>query len=235
MAEITAVRRRGPGAAKRAPSIAAIVLAAGRSSRFAPENKLLAEFEGAPMITRAVEAALLSKAAPVLVVVGSDADRMRAVLGGRDVTIVENPRFAEGLSSSLRAGLAALPQGVDGAVVLLGDMPRVGAHHIDRLIAAFDPSAGRAICVPIHRGRRGNPVLWSAAFFPEMEKLRGDCGARELIDHHAARAAEVEMPDDSILFDVDTPATLAELRPGAAERASAPNPPEVAGSSRRGC
>ena len=174
-------------------------------------NKLLAELDGAPLVARAVDAALASRAAPVLVVVGHDAERVRAALGDREVTIVENARFAEGLSSSLRTGVAALPPGVDGAVVLLADMPRVGAHHVDRLIAAFDPRAGRTICVPTHRARRGNPVLWGAAFFAEIAELAGDVGARTLIDRHPAHTALVEMADDAVLRDVDTPAELAEL------------------------
>ena len=214
VAEITAVRRRGVRAARRSPRVAAIVLAAGRSSRFAAGNKLLEELDGTPILTRAVDAALGSRAAPVIVVLGSEADRMRAALAGRPVGVVENPHFADGLSTSLRAGVAALPAGLDGAVVLLGDMPRVAVHHIDRLIAAFDPLAHRQICVPTHGGRRGNPVLWSAAFFPEMETLKGDVGARGLIGRHAAQTVEVEMPDDGVLIDVDTPAALAELRRG---------------------
>ena len=208
LAEIIASRRRG---AAGAPRVAAIVLAAGRSSRMGSANKLLAELDGAPLVARAVDAALASRAAPVLVVVGHDAERVRAALGDREVTIVENARFAEGLSSSLRTGVAALPPGVDGAVVLLADMPRVGAHHVDRLIAAFDPRAGRTICVPTHRARRGNPVLWGAAFFAEIAGLAGDVGARTLIDRHPAHTALVEMADDAVLRDVDTPAELAEL------------------------
>jgi xanthine dehydrogenase accessory factor len=211
VAEITAVRRRAAPRARRTPRIAAIVLAAGRSSRMAPANKLLAEIDGTPMVACAADAALASQAAPVIVVVGNEAGRVRAALAGRGVTIVENLGFAEGLSSSLRAGLEALPAGADGALVLLGDMPRVGAHHLDRLIAAFDPRAGRAICLPSFRARRGNPVLWGAAYFSEMTALTGDAGARALIARHAAQTVEVEMPDDGVLVDVDTPAELADL------------------------
>ena len=210
-------RASDAAAMPRAPRIAAVVLAAGRSSRMAPANKLLTEVDGVPMVVRAVEAALASQAAPVIVVVGNDAARVRRALAGRDVTIVENPAYAEGLSTSLRAGIAALPAGIDGAVVLLGDMPRVAATHLDRLIAAFSPVEGRAICVPTFRAKRGNPVLWASSFFPEFAALAGDSGARALLGRHAEQIVEVEMPDDGILIDVDTPAALAELR-GAATR-----------------
>ncbi len=221
LAEITAVRRRGARPARPAPRVAALVLAAGRSSRFAAGNKLVEELDGVPIVARAVDAALGSRATPVIVVVGSDAERVRAALAGRAVTLVENARFAEGLSTSLRAGLAALPSGLDGVAVLLGDMPRVAAHHLDRLIAAFDPRGGRAICVPTHGGRRGNPVLWGEAFLPEMQTLSGDVGARALLARHAAQTVEVEMPDDGVLLDVDTPAVLDELRRGASRDPSA--------------
>ena len=94
---------------------------------------------------------------------------------------------------------------------MLADMPRVGAAYIDRLIDAFNPVEGRAICVPTHKSKRGNPVLWAARFFPEMRALEGDKGARQLLAEHAEQVCEVEM-DDAILLDVDTPEALAALR-----------------------
>lgn len=215
IAEITALRRRGAWGAPRSARVAAIVLAAGRSSRMGPNNKLLARLDGAPLVTRAVDAALASRATPVIVVLGHDAERVRAALGERAVTMVENPRYADGLSSSLRAGVAALPAGTDGAVVLLADMPRITAHHVERLLAAFDPRAGRTICVPTHRAKRGNPVLWGAAFFAEIAGLTGDVGARALLDRHPAQTALVEMEDDAVLRDVDTEGDLAGLATGA--------------------
>ena len=201
-----------PAAAPRAPKIAAVVLAAGRSSRMAPANKLLTEVEGQAMVARAVDAALASQAGSVVVVTGHDAARVRQVLAGRDARIIENPDYAAGLSASVRTGIAALPADVDGAIVLLGDMPRVTAAHIDRLIAAFSPDDGRAICVPTWRAKRGNPVLWSSRFFPEMRALEGDTGARGRLRAPADQVCEVEMGDDGVLVDVDTPEALAALR-----------------------
>jgi molybdenum cofactor cytidylyltransferase len=195
----------------RQPRIAAIVLAAGRSSRMAPANKLLVEVDGVAMARRAVDAALASQAVATVVVLGNDAARVRRVLDGCQATIVDNPDFAAGLSSSLRAGVAALPADLDGVLVLLGDMPRVTPAHLDRLIAAFAPAEGRAICIPTHRAKRGNPILWDARFLPEMRALDGDQGARGLIGRHADQVCEVEMPDDGVLLDVDTPSALAAL------------------------
>jgi molybdenum cofactor cytidylyltransferase len=136
------------------------------------------------------------------------------------VTVIENPDFGDGLSASVRTGIAALPQDVDGAVFLLGDMPRVTSAHINRLLAAFNPEEGRAICVPTWRAKRGNPVLWSSRFFAEMRALEGDTGARGLLLAHAEQVCEVEMPDDGVLLDIDTPDALAALRKDG-EKASA--------------
>jgi molybdenum cofactor cytidylyltransferase len=195
----------------RAPRIGAVVMAAGRSSRMAPANKLLAEIDGKPMVVRAVESALASQARPVIVVVGHEGARVRAALAGKSVTIVDNPAHAEGMASSLKVALSALPDDLDGALFLLGDMPRVAPAHLDRLIAAFDPREGRAICVPVHRAKRGNPVLWAARFFAEMRAVSGDAGARVLLGEHADQICEVEMADDGVLLDIDTPEALAAL------------------------
>ncbi|HSE76418.1 MAG TPA: molybdopterin-binding/glycosyltransferase family 2 protein [Alphaproteobacteria bacterium] len=196
----------------RAPRIAAVILAAGRSTRMGAANKLLAEVDGQPMIDHAVDAALASQARPVVVVAGHDAAKVRAAIGLREAAVVENPDHAQGLSTSVRAGIAALPAEIDGALFMLADMPRVGAAHIDRLIAAFNPVEGRAICVPTHKSKRGNPVLWAARFFPEMRTIEGDMGARRILAEHAEQVCEVEMPDDAILLDIDTPEALAALR-----------------------
>ncbi len=201
-------------ASPRAPRVAALVLAAGRSSRMGAANKLLAELDGAALVTRAVDAALSSHARPVVVVTGHEAERVRAALGRRTVGVVHNPDYADGLSASLRRGLTALPHDLDGALVCLADMPLVSAAALDRLIHAFNPAEGRAICVPTWKGKRGNPVLWARRFFAEMARLTGDVGARHLIGEHAELVAEVPMPDDSVLADIDTPDELAALRSG---------------------
>jgi molybdenum cofactor cytidylyltransferase len=194
-----------------APNIAALVLAAGQSRRMGRTNKLLAEVDGVPMVARVSRAVAESKSEPVVVVLGHEAERVRDCLGDLDVIFVDNPDYTEGLSTSLAAGLAALPGDVDGVVVCLGDMPRVRPGEIDRLISGFDLDEGRAICVPTHRGKRGNPVLWARRFFSEMAELRGDVGARHLIGEYAELVVEIEMEDDGVLVDVDTPDALTRL------------------------
>jgi len=199
-----------PGPAPRRPSkVAALVLAAGRSRRMAPLNKLLVpDDRGVPMVARVVDNVLDSRARPVVVVTGHDRERVEAILAGRPLLFAHAEDYAVGLSASLKAGLAALPPDVEGVVVCLGDMPLVTGAMIDRLIAAFNPAEGRAIVLPTFRGKQGNPMLWSTEFLPEMMRITGDVGARHLVGQHADRVAEVEMADDAVLRDFDTAETL---------------------------
>lgn len=197
--------------AKTPRRVAAVVLAAGRSRRMGARNKLLADVGGMPMIRHAALAAIGSRAEPVIVVLGHERDRVGAALDGLEITMVFNPDYASGLSSSLHRGLAALPADTDGVVVLLGDMPRVSRQTIDCLIAEFDPPDGRAICVPTRHGKRGNPVLFARQFFAEMQTIQGDVGARTLMGAYPDLVHEVAIPDDGILTDVDDPRALAAL------------------------
>jgi molybdenum cofactor cytidylyltransferase len=192
------------------PRIAAVMLAAGRSSRMGT-NKLLADVHGKPMIRCSVEAILASRVAPVIVVTGHDADAVRASLDGLSVSFVYNPDYAEGLSTSLIAGIKAVPSEADGAVICLGDMPLVNERQIDTLVSAFNPAEGRTICLPVHNGQRGNPVLWGRRYFAEIMALTGDTGAKPLIDDHAEEIVEVPALGAEVLTDIDTPQALKEL------------------------
>ena len=194
--------------APRAPRIAAIVLAAGLSSRMG-RNKLLVELNGKPLLRHAVEAAAKSAADPVIVVTGNESGKVADALAGLEVRTVVNPDYALGLSTSLRAGIAALPGDCDGALVLLGDMPGVSSALLDRMIAAFSPADNRAIVVASHGGKRGNPVLWARRFFPEILMLEGDSGAKPLIAANGELVCEVEAADDGPLADIDTQQALA--------------------------
>ena len=197
----------------RAPRIAAVVLAAGLSSRMG-SNNLLADWRGKPLVRWTVESALASEARPIIVVTGHESAKVETALKGLDVLFVHNLHYASGLSSSLKTGIHTVPGNCDGAIVLLGDMPEISPSLIDRLIAAFSPADGRSICVSVHENRRGNPVLWSRRFFPEIEALSGDVGARELVTAHEDLVCDVDA-DGAVLRDIDTPAALAALRRGA--------------------
>ena len=211
-AKATEAAAPAPKPQPRRPAVAAVVLAAGLSSRMAPQNKLLVPDRGGkPMIARVVDNVLSSAARPVLVVLGHQPDLVRDALGGRPVTYVRAADYAQGLSASLKAGIAALPADVAAAVVCLGDMPLVVGRMIDRLIESYDPDEGRLIVVPTHNGKQGNPILWDRRFFPEILALSGDVGARFLLTRHAEAIAEVEIETDAVLRDFDTVESLATL------------------------
>ena len=192
--------------------IAGLVLAAGRSTRMGGPNKLLEEINGKPLVRIVAEQALASRASPVIVVTGHQRERVERVLAGLPVTVVHNPDFADGLSTSLRAGIKAVPPDADGAIVTLGDMPQVSAKLIDRLIAAFDPERGALVVIPTIDGKRGNPVLWARRFFSDLLAVEGDIGARHLIAGYAEAVAEVAIEDAAALTDIDTPEALIAVR-----------------------
>ena len=202
--------------APRLPRIGAVILAAGNSSRMKAAgqgiNKLLQPVSGRPMLRHVAEAALASAVSDVVVVTGNEKAGVTMALRGLPVTFVDNPDYSKGLSTSLISGLNALPEDCDGAVILLGDMPAVNSHLLDRLIAAFDPSEDRAIIVASHGGRRGNPVLWARRFFAEMRELSGDAGARALFAPYAGLVCEVEAGSDAPLTDIDTEEALSAYR-----------------------
>jgi molybdenum cofactor cytidylyltransferase len=192
--------------------VAAVVLAAGRSTRMGGPNKLLADIARRPLVRIAAEEALASRAKPVIVVTGHQREQVEKALAGLPVRFVHNPDFADGLGTSVRAGIAAVPADADGAIVCLGDMPQVDAGLIDRLIAAFDPDQGALVVMPTFEGRRGNPVLWSRRFFPDLTAIEGDVGARHLIGRYSEAVVEVPLAGKAALVDVDTPEALVGVR-----------------------
>jgi molybdenum cofactor cytidylyltransferase len=209
---VTRPQPRAEPELEKAQRIAAIILAAGRSTRMGGPNKLLAEIGGRPLVRIAVEEALASRARPVIVVTGHQRDKVEAAIEGLDVRRVHNPDFAEGLSTSVTTGLAAVPDDVDGAIICLGDMPQVTAPLIDKLVAAFDPERGALVVVPTIDGKRGNPVVWARRFFPELMALDGDIGARHLIGRYPEAVAEVPLTGTAALTDIDTPEALVRVK-----------------------
>jgi molybdenum cofactor cytidylyltransferase len=198
--------------------VGAIVLAAGQSSRFragggSDVTKLVAKLDGKPIVRRVAEAALASKARGVVVVTGYARNSVEGALAGLDVELAFNPKFASGLASSLKAGLAATPSDVAGSLVLLGDMPWVEPRLIDALIDAFLARKDVFAAVPLREGRRGNPVLLGRGLFEAAMRLEGDEGARRLIDAlNATDLVEVGAPNTGVTFDIDTPEDLAAAR-----------------------
>ncbi len=191
--------------------VAAIVLAAGASSRFRARDasvptKLVAELDGVPLVRLVANAALASRTRPVIVVTGHAESDVRAALDELDLRFVHNPYFASGLSGSLRTGLSALPPEVSGALILLGDMPLVSADLLDRLIEAHDGAPDMDAVAPVTGGQRGNPVLIVRPLFEAAASLSGDEGARRLLAK--AKVLEIEIPGVAAMVDVDDPETL---------------------------
>lgn len=191
-------------------SVAALILAAGQGTRFGAEPKLLAPLAGKPLVRHVAEAALASTAFPVIAVLGHRRDEVAGALPAA-VRRHDNPDFAGGLATSLKAGFAALDPGAEAAVILLGDMPGITAELIDGLISAWRDGGRPVAVVPVCEGRRGNPVLLSADLAPEIAALSGDAGAGPLL---RTRAGVLELPvaAPAVLADVDTPEALAALR-----------------------
>lgn len=196
------------GARGVAHRIAAVVLAAGRSRRMGDANKLLVELEGVPMVRRVTETVIRAGLEPVVAVLGHDADAVRRALDGLPVRFTVNRVHATGIGSSVVAGIRSIGRTVDGAMIVLGDMPWIAAADLRALAAAFAPGEGRGICVPVVDGRRGNPVLWGARYFAELQTLEGDVGGRRLLAEHAGDVCAVSVSGDGVLRDVDTPEAL---------------------------
>ncbi|MER8847538.1 MULTISPECIES: molybdopterin-binding/glycosyltransferase family 2 protein [Mesorhizobium] len=180
-----------------------VLLAAGRSSRMGGPNKLMALFDGQPLVRRTAERALASKASGTIVVTGHQRERVRAALSGLDVTFADNPDFADGLSTSLKAGTAYLPEDAAGAMIVLGDMPGVASDDLDRLIDAFRRAGGNSVIRATHQGKRGNPVLLPRSLFAAIAHLEGDTGARHLVEAEGLDVIDVEIGEGASV-DVDT-------------------------------
>ncbi len=209
---VTRPQPRGELTATHDKRLAAVVLAAGRSTRMGGPNKLLAEIARRPLVRIAVDGALASRASPVIVVAGHQREAIEKAVAGLPVRLVVNPDYALGLGTSLKVGIAAVPEECDGAIVSLGDMPRVDAGLMNRLIEAFDPDRGALIAVPTFEGKRGNPVLWSRRFFPDLMAIEGDVGARHLIGRYSEAVVEVAVDGGAAFADVDTPEALIGIK-----------------------
>ncbi|HMJ45520.1 MAG TPA: molybdopterin-binding/glycosyltransferase family 2 protein [Pseudolabrys sp.] len=209
---VTRPQPRTEPAPEKGRRVAAVVLAAGQSTRMGAVNKMLAEIGGKPLVRIAAEQALASRAKPVIVVTGHERERVEAALAGLPVRFTHNPDYADGLGTSLKAGIAAVPEDADGAIVCLGDMPQVDSALIDKLLAAFDPERGGLVVVPSINGRRGNPVVWARRFFKDLMSISGDIGARYLIGSYPEAVVEVPVAGDAALTDVDTPESLSAVK-----------------------
>lgn len=212
--------RRAQGVRPRSHRVAGVVLAGGRSRRMGDSNKLLETVEGRPIVRKVVEEVMGLPIDPVVVVTGHDADAVREALSGLPVQIAHNPDFADGMSTSIRTGVEAVAGEVDGALIILGDMPWLSHVAVAALLDAFAPGEGRGICVPVVERKRGNPVLWASRYFGDLCSLEGDVGGRGVLAEYVDDVHEVPVAHHGVLMDVDTPEALTASRDPAPEAAS---------------
>jgi CTP:molybdopterin cytidylyltransferase MocA len=187
--------------------IVGVLLAAGGANRFGSQ-KLLASVHGSPIVTQAARM-LEPLVDRMIVVVGSEADAVRAALAGTNATFVENHDWAAGLSTSLRCGIAAAPKEAKAVVVALGDQPGIDPAVVRKVIARWRET-GKPIVATRYRGGRGHPVLLGCVVFDEVRDIAGDVGARALMERDASRVAFVDVDADAPR-DVDTQDDLAAL------------------------
>ncbi|HVB73168.1 MAG TPA: nucleotidyltransferase family protein [Ktedonobacteraceae bacterium] len=199
------------------PQTAAIILAAGSSSRMGGgRHKLLLPLHDRPVLAHALDAVLASQARPVVLVLGHQAEQVRANIAAYithpDLNIIENTDYLQGMSTSLRLGVQTLQSRsytklsngeIDSALVLLGDQPLITARDIDTLIATYRMT-GKRIVAPTYNGKRGNPILFDAGLFPELLEVTGDEGGRSVLERHRDDIATVEMGNPLANIDVDT-------------------------------
>jgi len=207
-------------------STAAIILAAGSSSRMGSgRHKLLMTLDERPVLAHVIDAALASQARPIVVVLGHEAGKVRANVAAHlarpGLIVIENPDYLQGMSTSMRVGVAALLAGksaeverrmgqgeqphfdVDGALIMLGDQPLITAQVIDLLMSARKTS-GKRIVASLYDGKRGNPTLFAASLFAELMEVSGDEGGRTVLERHREEVEFVELGDVTASYDVDT-------------------------------
>ena len=191
-----------------AATVAGIVLAAGASRRMG-RFKLLLPWRGRPVLAHVLEAVRASAIPHRILVLGHEAAAVRAAIDLAGFTVLDNPDYREGQSTSMRVGLSAVPAGCTGYLFLLGDQPGITATFIDDLVARHAAEPDR-ILVPTAGGRRTSPVLFPAGFHQALLGVTGDQGGRPLLEAHADRIRAVPVGDPALLRDLDEPPDLEE-------------------------
>ena len=192
--------------------ISAIVLAAGEGKRMGRTKQLLT-WQGKAILQIVLDHLRRSRAQEIILVLGHDRERILAEVETQDIKVVFNPEFSEGMSSSIRKGLAAIHPEAKGFFIVLGDQPAIGPEIFDRLTAEFDRRyPEKTIFIPTHQGKRGHPPLFAIRYGDEILDICGDVGLRAVIQKHPEEVVTVEVETEAILEDVDTPAQYEKLR-----------------------
>jgi molybdenum cofactor cytidylyltransferase len=189
---------------------AAVLLAAGLSRRMGVRNKLLLDIAGEPLVRR-VARTYLAAGVDVYAVLGHEMDAVRAALAGLPLGFIENPRFAEGKQTSVRAGLEMVPETYRAVFVALGDQAALTPDDIREMLRAFADGGGDRILIPFHNGERGNPVMFPAEIVTRIRASGHDAAVRTFIETHPELTQRFEAPSDHFDIDIDTPDDLARF------------------------
>ena len=200
-------RRKSPG-----QKVAALVLAAGQSRRMRKNNKLLLPYKGKTVISHVLDQVKNAGVSDILVVTGHQRDEVEQAVSSHNVTFVHNDLYAEGMSGSVKLGIASLAEDCDAVIIILGDMPAVSADIIRTIIAAYNPPEGHLIVIPTHNGKRGNPILWDREFFADFDRLDGDMGAKILLNDYPEYIREIEINSEAVFLDIDTVTAYEKLK-----------------------
>jgi molybdenum cofactor cytidylyltransferase len=191
------------------PRVAALILAAGGSSRMASPKQLL-QFQGRSLVRHAVDICIAAGCEPVRVVIGSSPELMKKELAGAPVDIIENPNWAKGMGTSIRAGMASFSKSADAVMILLCDQPLITAEHLRILIAAYERS-GKPLCACSYPDNTiGPPAIFDQSFFSQLQTLHDQAGAKAILASNASALTTVKIPAAAV--DLDTPEDFDRLR-----------------------
>ena len=187
-----------------------IILAAGQSKRMLKDNKLLIKINKKTMIERIINTSLNSNANSTVVVLGHQSDTIQEYIRNKEVVTIINKDYKNGLSSSLQCGISALPDDCDAAIIILADMPNIQSNMINSMIKNYDPSNNKCIIVPTFKTKKGNPILLDRKYFPDILKVKGDKGAKDIILNNKESIYELPQKNSSVLNDIDTKEDLSK-------------------------
>lgn len=193
--------------------IGAVLLAAGASRRFGQANKLLTPIKGKPLLRHSLHALQAAGLKEIVVVIDEAAGELEATLALEPVTICRNKCAAEGMASSLSAGVAAIARNSNGLLIALGDMPFITSPTLQTLLDRFIEAKYEAIVRPSYRGRAGHPVIFPASLRSSLVTLKDDSGGASIIRDNIDLLVEVPLEDPGVCWDIDRPEDLQQGNP----------------------
>ncbi len=191
--------------------ISATIMAAGKSSRMAGENKLLLRYGQSSIIRSVCETVIASRFDPVLVITGFENEKIEEELSELKIQLIYNPDWEKGMATSINTGIAALPKNIDGNLICLGDMPLVGGTILEKLKGAFNSNSGKRIIYPLYKDHQGNPVIFPRKYFDKILSSTGDRGCKKILKQYPGNAIGIQVDSQEVVLDCDTPEDYLKL------------------------